>query len=194
MLPMQTLETMRPAVAVTRQEFSGFLARAWDAAIQLISDPEKGRLWRDTLGPVPRSDEERCRFELEPTPVGGWLPPQPPGIPPGWPPILSFDNPSIHDKLGLPAHQRFPLPVRSSDIHKTVEHTHARLGAAFERWYYADPQVYPVAAYKGVLEQIFKTDPGVASAATIMKDVCTIPGLAAMIIARGGGEVPKEFR
>ena len=181
-------------MAVTRQEYSEFLQNAWMAAIELINDPEKGKLWRDTLGPVPASDAERCRFELEPTPLGGWQGDCSPGMPAGWLPILSFDNPSIHDKLGLPAHRRFPLSTRSSDIHKVVEHTHARLVKAFEQWYYVDPQVYTVAAYKGVIERIFKTDPGVASAKTIMNDVRTIPGLAAEIIARGGGEVPKVFR
>ena len=124
----------------------------------------------------------------------GWQPSHPPGISLGWLPILGFCNLSIHDKMGLPALRHFPLSAHNSNVHGVVERTHAHLMAAFERWYYADPQVYLVASFKGMLEGIFKTDPGVASAATIMKDERTIPGHAGKIIARGGGEVPKPVR
>lgn len=96
--------------------------------------------------------------------------------------------------LGLPQAEVFDLPVRSSDIHKVIEHMHGRLEQAFDSWFYFDPQPYPLSAYKGVVKNLFYHREGVASPAVIEGDVRTLPATLEAIAARGGGEIPKPLR
>ncbi len=192
---MQKFHSDDPAVGVTREEFIAFLRRAQEAFVGKMRDPANVQLWQEALGPVPTDPAERSRFEMGPMPEGGW--------PDFWSPIWSFDNPSIHggpggssvlEALGISQADHFELPVRSSDIHKVIEHTHARLVIKFEEWYYYDPQQYELRAYKVVFERCFYDAACVASANVIMKDVLSIPRLAAKVVAERGGEVPKRFR
>ncbi len=160
-----------------------------------MAQPHKRAAWEAALGLVPFPAQERQRFELACMPPGGW--------PWEWKPIWSFDNPSIHggvggalvlQALGIPKAQHFELTVRSSDIHKVIEHTHARLVGQFEDWYYIDPQPYELSVYKGVLEQLFYTRYEVASAEVIMEDVQSMPGTLAKVISAAGGEIGKPWR
>ena len=134
-------------------------------------------LWVKTLGTVPKGPE-RLKYE-QARPEGGWSP--------IWFPVWSFDNPSIHGgsrpgtrepflrALGLPDAEVFPLPVHSSDIHKPVEHTHARVVTSFESEYYDDPQPHTLATYKDRFKGKFESDPSVARAEVIAADVHSRP-------------------
>jgi hypothetical protein len=133
-----------------------------------MRDPANRKVWLDLLGPVPASDAERSRFELQPSPPGGWRN--------FWSPIWSFDNPSIHGEksaqailqhMNWTAADIFPLPAWSSDIHKVIEHTHSRLVDVFFTWYYNDRKLHSVRRHKAELEETFHNHPVEASADVI---------------------------
>lgn len=142
-----------------------------------------------------RSEAERARFEVGPRP--------PKGCEDVWYPIWSFDNPNIRGGLsalsvleatGWTEADLFPLPARSSDIHKVIEHTHARLSEAFHKWYYNDRRLHSLRRYKVVYEEFFYTDPAVASADVIMGDVVGLTATLLKIAQAKGGEIPKKYR
>lgn len=165
---------------------------------------EKGawELWVTALGELPSDPAVRAKFELEPGPYtflegfGGAT----------WPAVWSWDNPSCHggtkpgtrqallERMGMAAAERFPLPVRSSDLHQLVEHTHARLVAAFEKWYHYDPQPYDLRDYKAKLEHLFYNDPTVASPGVIMENMKHLPETCRQVKAARGGKIPKKWR
>jgi hypothetical protein len=97
--------------------------------------------------------------------------------------------------LQLEAPDHFELPSNSCDIHRVIEHTHARLVAAFNDWLYHDPSdMLTMDDYKRKLEELFYNDPSVASPAVIMGDVATLPELYEEIISKEGGWAAKAFR
>ncbi len=181
---------------MTEEAFIAFLKRAVAAFNnRLRQDAAAHQTWSDALGPVPRSEAERARFEMGPRPPKGW--------PAVWHPIWSFDNPNIHGGLSalsvLEAMEwteanNFPLPACSSDIHKVIEHTHARLTAAFFKWYYNDRRLHSLRRYKVVHEEFFYTNPAVASADVIMGDVMSLTTTLLKIAEAKGGEIPKKYR
>jgi hypothetical protein len=199
LLAMQTAKG-KPAKSITRNEFIEFMKRARAAFYKKQGIFANRCRWNFELG-TPLCGEARQRFEL-PLPEGsslnwdeGWL---------GWHPIFSFDNPPAHGGEGgkrvLPALQleapdHFELPSNSCDIHRVIEHTHARLVAAFNDWLYHDPSdMLTMDDYKRKLEELFYNDPSVASPAVIMGDVATLPELYEEIISKEGGWAAKAFR
>lgn len=196
-LAMQTKgPNPRPAAGVTEEEFIDFLKRARLAFFNKVKqDPVALQTWRDALGPLPRSAAQRARFEVGPRPPKGWRD--------AWYPIWSFDNPNIHGGLSalsvLEAMEWneadiFPLPARSSDIHKVIEHTHARLTEAFHKWHYNDRRLHSLRRYKVVHEEFFYTNPAVASADVIMGDVKGLTTTLLEIAKAKGGEIRKKYR
>lgn len=131
---------------------------------------------------------------------------RPEGWSPVWFPIWSFDNPSIHGgnrpgtrdpflaSLRLTEAEVFPLPAHSSDIHKVVEHTHARGVRSFEAQYYSDPRVLSVPTYKRMFQEAFEKDPSVASPEVIEADVRGLVETMAAVGVKKGGEIPKRLR
>ena len=93
--------------------------------------------------------------------------------------------------LQLEAQDHFELPSNSCDMHRVIEHTHARLAAAFNDWLC---DRFTMDDYKRKLEELFYSDPRVASAGVIMGDVATLPELYEEIIAKEGGWAAKAFR
>ena len=153
-------------------------------------------------------DNPAVRYRWETT-VGRWGWPtqvkkQPP-IPPEEDnePIFSFDNPAIHGgkhpeiimrAMNLTLDDHFELPPNSCDIHKVIEHMHARLVGAFQEWMYADSTSYDLPTYKLALERIFYTDPSVASHQVIMKDMQSLPALFRELVAIEGAWPKKMWR
>ena len=176
---------------MTQEEFIDFLRRAEKAVYERIGDNRQR--WEE-LGDWPFPNEERSRFEQAPMPPGGWL---------GWLPIRSFDNPNIHGGTKAEAIKAalqwddaevFQLPVRSSDIHKVIEHTPARLVGAFQRWYYDNLTECPLSEYKRKLEELFYKDPSVASPDVIRADVESLPYTYRQVVEKQGGEISKAYR
>jgi hypothetical protein len=75
-----------------------------------------------------------------------------------------------------------------------IEHTHARPGEAFHKWYYNDRRLHSLRRYKVVHEEFFYTDPAVASADVIMGDVVGLTATLLKIAQAKGGEIPKKYR
>ena len=122
---------------------------------------------------------------------------------PGCTPIYSFDHPNIHggqnpqpvmSALNLTVADHLMLPTHSCDIHKVIEHTHARLVGAFQRWLYDDSTPYNLAVYKRNLEGLFYVGKGVAQPKEISEDVKSLPELFRELIKLKGAWPPKHFR
>lgn len=165
---------------------------------KLLRDPEARRLWQEALGPCPQG-EKRQPYEVAAPPPGKWR--EPPYD--DWEPIWSFDHPNIHGgktgaavltALGLQEPDHFQLTHNSSDIHCVIEHTHARLVAAFQKWLYEDCQAYDLDHYKVGLKRLFYEQPEVASPNVIFRDVKKLPELFEQVIEVKGGHPPKRFR
>ena len=188
-----------PASGVTRKEFINFMRRTVAACGQLLAVEENRAKWEETLGPVPVG-EERLKYELHPSPAGGYAP--------YWGPIYSFDNPSIHGgKAGSPTHEAvlqaiglarcevFDLPVRSSDIHKVVEHAHGRVQEVFNRWFYNDPTPYEIRGVKNmVLGAVYEPQYKVTPPEVIAPDTDSLIATSVGIAVRAGGEIPQPLR
>lgn len=177
---MQTLarpgKPSKPAKGVTREEFIDFMKRAQQAVYKKLQDAQAREVW------------ERA--------VGRW------GVP-GNDPIFSFDHPNIHGgnkpgiimaAMGLTRASHFMLPANSCDIHKIIEHLHARLVGAFQKWLYEDSTKYNLDVYKRRLEQIFYTCPEIASPPVIQKEVNSLPALFQELIDIKGAWPPKAWR
>ncbi len=190
----------RFALATTREEFINFLGRAQDAFWRLLEQPANVAKWVTALGAAPAGF---IRQVFEEGKAAG------PGVScpvPMWFPMWSFDNPGIHGGKGgkpwndfvsmanLRATEIFDLPVRSSDIHKVIEHTHARLVKSFYKVYDSNLQSTPISFYKDVLRNHFYTNPWVASAKVIRGDVESLRATLHKIVEKKGGEIPKPMR
>lgn len=116
-------------------------------------------------------------------------------------PTISFDNPNIHGgeknwgnimaACGMTKRQRFPLTKYSPDIHRIIEHTHARLVRDFQEWLDTHDGDFDLPAYKVKLIQLFYEK---QTAKVIAADVSTLRELYSEIIKAGGGWPPKRFR
>ena len=76
------------------------------------------------------------------------------------PPLFSFDNPPIHQKAmlsraGIKADQRVPLPPRSPDMHKVIEHCFGILSRAMNTSLLTNPAIKSVEQYKAEIERLF---------------------------------------
>lgn len=115
-------------------------------------------------------------------------------------PIFSFDSAKHHtsSKLQdfLPASFdgtcKFPLPAYSPDIHRVIEHSHARAQAAFEKWLYSyNVPGLTVDDYMREYERIYREQCNVE---VIAADVAGLPELFDNIINNNGGWADAEFR
>lgn len=109
--------------------------------------------------------------------------------------ILSFDNDKIHQNrltlafLKINAHNRFPLPPNSPDMHRVVERCVGRLKEAFQDWLYDHPAPRTAAEYQDELVKLFsKTQ----TASVIAGDVDNLPSLWPFILKAKGGWPPKK--
>ena len=161
---------------MTMAEFTDFMKRAKQAVEARLQDPALRELWEKAVGTLGQA---------------------------GCGPIYSFDHPNIHGgkkpqvimrALGLTLADHFMLPTHSCDIHRVIEHTHARLVRAFQNWLYDDSTKYNLATYKAVLEQLFYFGTVVAQPAVIAKDVKGLPKLFEELVKIGGAWPPKHFR
>lgn len=188
-----------PAAAPTKQEFINFMRRAQAAFWAKLSIPSNMVKWVQQLGLPYKLGAQRSRYEQVAAPPGS--------LPAFFFPIWSWDRCSIHggkggaslegvlNAVGLPKAEFFDLPTRSgSDMHRVIEHVHARLVSAFETWFARDPQPYSTQYYKAVLAQLFYTCPQVASPAVIEAAVRTLPAVLAQVALQNGGEVSKLYR
>lgn len=161
---------------------------------ELMRDPTVRLHWETALGPCPSDDRTRARYEMSGKPAGGWM---------GWEPIWSFDHPTIHGgrdgkpvltALGLSSSEHFQLTANSCDLHRVIEHTHARLVGRFQSWLYEDCQAYDMQVYKDKLKSIFYHDNPVANPQVIASDVEKLPELCEAILEVEGGWPRKAFR
>ena len=123
-------------------------------------------------------------------------------------PIFSFDHPRIHggqhpelifEEMGLhPKFSHFWLPTNSPDIHKVIEHTHARLVQTFQTWLFRDSSTYSLQEYKKALEMIFYSHSvdfsSVASWQVIKADVDSLHATLREVAGLKGGWPEKKIR
>lgn len=65
-------------------------------------------------------------------------------------------SPSMLSDVGFLPHMRIILPPYSPDLHKIIEHAHARAMYHFRKWLYQDPTKYTdVEVYKTKFEELF---------------------------------------
>lgn len=157
------------ARGVTQQEFIDFMKRAQEAVYARLLDPHIRVRWEIAVGPWGR---------------------------PGNDPIFSFDHPNVHGgkkpgvvmhAMGLTLRSHFMLPCHSCDIHRVIEHTHARLVKKFQDWLFEDDTVYNLDRYKRELEKIFYNNTKVAGWETIGWDVAGLPELFEELVRIRGG-------
>jgi hypothetical protein len=175
------------------------MGRAQNAFWRLLEDPANLAKWVTTLGAAPSGFIRQVYEEGKAAGPGVSCPV------PLWFPIWSFDNPGIHGGKGTPLSQvlasiglgdteKFNLPVHSSDIHKVIEHTHARLVGSFCKLYESDIQPQKVGEYKSILRKLFYTKSSIASAKVIHGDVMSLRATLEKILENQGGEIPKPLR
>ena len=76
------------------------------------------------------------------------------------PPLFSFDNPPIHQnamlsRAGIKPAQRVPLPPRSPDMHKVIEHCFGRLTREMNTSLLSNPSIKSIEQYKAEIERLF---------------------------------------
>lgn len=162
---------------MTRNEFINFMIRAQQAVYhKLHHEPQLREVWEKAVGPLG---------------------------PPANDPIFSFDHPNIHGgkkpgivmhEMGLTLKDHLQLPVNSCDIHRMIEHTHARLVESFQLWLDRDSTKYSLEFYKRGLERLYYEDPTVASPYVLQKDLNGLPALFQEVIDINGAWPPKAWR
>ena len=109
--------------------------------------------------------------------------------------IWSYDNPRIHDadlsELGITEDNRAPLPPRSGDMHKVIEHVHARLCRAMGEWVARNPNVTSRPAMMRKFQDMFFD---VITPASVSADVASLPELWRWIKDNGGDGAPARLR
>ena len=93
-------------------------------------------------------------------------------------PVYSFDNAPIHDmtlleEIGIHGSDRAPLPARSPDMHKVIEHVFGTLEGAMQRELHINPKLSSAKQYKAVLERLFWS---VITAESVRKDISSLKG------------------
>ena len=109
---------------------------------------------------------------------------------------FSFDNPPIHNKcplqqIGIEPGHRAPLPPRSPDMHKVLEHIFGTLTRAMNESLARDPHLKGVAKYKEELERLFMEK---VTAVSVNKDVLSLRSTYEKIIELEGDWPPAKFR
>ena len=89
------------------------------------------------------------------------------------PPVYSFDNAPIHDMallevIGITGNDRAPLPARSPDMHKVIEHVFGTLEGAMQNLLHEDPSLSTAPQYKAALVKLFRS---VITAESVQKDI-----------------------
>ena len=187
-------------MATAREEFINLLGRAQDAFWRQLEQPANVARWETTPGAAPGGfirhafEEGKAAGPCVSCPLPAWFP------------ITSFDNPGIHGGKGgkpwneflsmvnLHATNIFDLPVRSSDIHKVIEHVHARLLKSFYKVYESNVLSAPMTVNKELLGNPFYTSPSAVSAKVIHGDVESLRDTLQKIVEKQGGENPKPRR
>lgn len=118
-------------------------------------------------------------------------------------PLFSFDSAKIHKsaltrkfsglhkKLGWCIDMRFALPVYSPDMHRVIEHAHARAVLQFRQWLYENPREVTIGRYKTEFERIFRE---CCTPDIIAQDVAGLPELYKVVRARDGAWAPRQYR
>lgn len=108
-----------------------------------------------------------------------------------WEPIYSLDGPSIHvralDNLDFvfEGQNKFPLPPHSADIHKVIEHVHANLSTAMDKWAVREGRGKSAEEFREHYKSLFYK----LSASAIQKDILSLPDTLRIIktpVNRGG--------
>lgn len=85
---------------------------------------------------------------------------------------------------------RVPLPPRSPDMHKVIEHIFGHLTTQMNASLAKDDQLKGVAKYKAELERLFHAYP----TKSVKKDVLSLPKTYAEIVKVQGDWPPSKFR
>ena len=113
------------------------------------------------------------------------------------PPLFSFDNPPIHQKAmpsraGIKADQRVPLPPRSPDMHKVIEHCFGILSRAMNTKLLEDSSIKSIEQYKTEIESLFYSR---ITRESIQADVKSLVNTYTHIAGEGqGGWPPSDLR
>jgi hypothetical protein len=147
---------------------------------------------RDVLGPAVKAARLRLQHLLGVAKDGVQLVP-----------MFSFDSARIH-KSALGAQfaelqkkikwcigMRFALPVYSPDMHRVIEHAHARAVLQFRQWLYENPKEVTIGRYKAEFERIFRE---CCTPDIIAQDVAGLPELYKVVKARNGAWAPRKYR
>jgi hypothetical protein len=114
--------------------------------------------------------------------------------------IYSFDNdraftkavPLLKERGIITDTNRAPLPPKSPDMHKVVEHCHAIIVAHFQKFLLRQKDLNkPMAFYIKALEDIFFTH---ITAKSVMADVKSLKATYRAIIAAKGAYPNKKYR
>jgi hypothetical protein len=121
--------------------------------------------------------------------------------------MYSWDNDKIHagadvKEKGFTLEVRLALPPCSSDMHKVIEHVHARLQAKFQDWLLSYPGDKPsIAECKAKVEELFWHHESVAKGGRergcvgpVCKDVDTLPDTYRAILRANGSYPAKQYR
>lgn len=87
--------------------------------------------------------------------------------------------------------KRFPLPKYSPDMHKVIEHTHARAVVQWEKWLYKHPGSRSPQQYMQEFERMYRN----CSCAEVIKaDVAKLPALYKWVKENHGAWAPRTMR
>ena len=141
MPPMQdkTTNQDRPARGPTAQEFADVMAKVMADTKTEVEDKHTASLtWAGQLHKAKYSFDSAKIHQTA-------LASKPDG------------SPSLMQAVGFLPQMRITLPPYSPDLHKVIEHAHARALYQFRRWLYQDPTKHTdVEVYKAKFEEIFR--------------------------------------
>jgi hypothetical protein len=84
-----------------------------------------------------------------------------------------------------------PLFSFDSDMHRVIEHAHARAVLQFRQWLYENPKEVTIGRYKTQFERIFRE---CCTPDIIAQDVAGLPELYKVVRARDGAWAPRQYR
>jgi hypothetical protein len=120
--------------------------------------------------------------------------------------LYSFDGARIHESAakedingrsllssfnGYTAALRVPLSPYSPDLHRVIEHTHARAVIKFQHWMYKNPKTHTIGQYKAVFQKQYEE---CCSAEVIAEDVAGLPELYNDVFHSDGHWAPRKMR
>ena len=113
-------------------------------------------------------------------------------------PLFSFDDPPIHQtadlsRAGIKRSQRVPLPARSPDMHKVIEHCFGIVSRAMNKSLLRNSSIRSIEDYKAELQRLFFT---CITQEGIAKDVDSLVHTYQSIASKDieGSWPPKELR